>query len=89
VRAQAGKKGIIIVNEQHMYAQHEGHRIYVLQLRNTLWAASIVRLAMLQQDNRTSPGDVVDGIGGEYESRDQAIVAAKQFIDEHHEASRR
>ena len=71
------------MNENHMYAQYEGHRIYVLQLRNASWAASIVRLTMLQQDNRTSPGDVVNGIGGEYESRDQAIVAAKQFIDEH------
>jgi len=66
-----------------MYAQYEGYRIYVLKLRNASWAASIVRLTMLQQDNRTSPGDVVNGIGGEYESRDQAIVAAKQFIDEH------
>ena len=82
-------KGTIIVSEHHMYAQYEGHRIYVLQLRNTLWAASIVRLAMLQRDNRTSPGDVVDGIGGEYESRDQAILAAKQFIDEHPEPHQR
>jgi hypothetical protein len=77
------------VNEHHAYAQHEGHRIYVLQLRNTLWAASIVRLTMLQQDNRTSPGDVVDGIGGEYASRDQAIMAARQFIDEHPEKNPR
>jgi hypothetical protein len=72
-----------------MYAQYEGHRIYVLQLRNALWAASIMRLTMLQQDNRTSPGDVVDGIGGEYTSRDQAIMAAKQFIDEHPEKNPR
>ena len=72
-----------------MYAQYEGHRIYVLQLRNMLWAASIMRLTMLQQDNRTSPGDVVDGIGGEYASRDQAIMAAKQFIDEHAEPHQR
>jgi hypothetical protein len=72
-----------------MYAQYEGHRIYVLQLRNALWAASIMRLTMLQQDNRTSPGDVVDGIGGEYASRDQAITAAKQFIDEHPEPHQR
>ena len=71
------------MKERHMHAQYEGHRIYVLQLRNSLWAASIMRPSMLRQDRRTSPGDVVDGIGGEYESRDQAIVAAKQFIDEH------
>jgi hypothetical protein len=79
----------MIVNEQHVYAEYEGHRIYVLQLRNTFWAASIVSLTMMQQDNRTSPGDVVDGIGGEYESQDQAIVAAKRFIDERQERHRR
>jgi len=79
------KKGASIVHEDHLYAEYEGHRIYVLQLRNASWAASIVRLTMLQQDNRTAPGDVVDGIWGEYQSRDQAIVAAKQFIDDHPE----
>ena len=73
------------MHEDHRYAEYEGHRIYVLQLRNASWAASIVRLTMLQQDNRTAPGDVVDGIWGEYQSRDQAIVAAKQFIDDHQE----
>ena len=72
-----------------MFAEYEGHRIYVLQLRNMLWAASMVRRTMLQQDNRTAPGDVVDGIGGEYPSSDQAIMAAKQFIDEHPELHRR
>ena len=77
------------MNENHIYAEDEGHRIYVLQLRNMLWAASMVRRTMPQQDNRTSAGDVVDGIGGEYPSRDQAIRAAKQFIDEHPELHRR
>lgn len=77
------------MNEHHIYAEYEGHRIYVLQLSNMLWAASMVRRTMRSQDNRTAAGNVVDGIGGEYSSRDQAIRAAKQFIDEHPELHRR
>jgi hypothetical protein len=71
------------VNENHLYADYNEHRIYLLQLRNTLWAASIAKLTTVPGHHRTAPGDVVDGIGGEYRSRDQAIAAAKQFIDEH------
>lgn len=70
------------MNEDHVY---KGHQIYTMQLRSRLWAASIVRLAMPKGENVTSPGHAVEGIGGEFNSEEEAILDAKRNVDKKEE----
>ena len=76
------QKGSMNVNEDHVY---KGHQIYTMQLRNRLWAASIVRLAMPKGENVPSSGHAVEGIGGEFNSEEEAILDAKRSVDKKEE----
>ena len=67
------------VDENHLY---KGHYIYTMQLRNQLWAASVTRIAVPTGATEDYSGHYVDGIGGEFGSEDQAISAARQYIDQ-------
>jgi hypothetical protein len=70
------------VNENHLY---KGYHIYTMQLRNQLWAASVTRIAVPTGATEDYSGHYVDGIGGEFASEDQAISAARQYIDQKEE----
>ncbi|MEI7903072.1 MAG: hypothetical protein WCK89_22775, partial [bacterium] len=70
------------MKENHLY---KGYHIYTMQLRNQLWAASVTRIAVPTGATANYSGHYVDGIGGEFGSEDQAISAARQYIDQKEE----
>jgi hypothetical protein len=74
--------GSMSVNKDHVY---KGHQIYTMQLRNRLWAASIVRLAAPKGENPASPAHAVEGIGGEFNTEDEAILESKRCVDKKEE----
>jgi hypothetical protein len=76
------KKGKRNVEENHLY---KGYHIYTMQLRNQLWAASIARIAVSTGAVVNYSGHYVDGIGGEFGSEDQAILAARRYADQKEE----
>ncbi len=58
------------------------HRIHTQQLASGLWRVSIVNFGNRKMTTGNSLTDAVTRIPREYDSEEQAIRAAKEYIDE-------
>ena len=58
---------------------YKTHRIHPTRLTSGSWITSIVKLGVPKEGNAGPP---VERIWGDYPSKDAAISAAKQFIDQ-------
>lgn len=67
------------MKEGRVYRQH---RIHTVQLTSGLWLASIVNFGKRQMTTGNSLTDAVTRIPKEYGSEEQAIRAAKEYIDQ-------
>lgn len=57
---------------------YKAHRIHTTQLISGSWITSIVKLGVPKQGNAGPP---VERIRGDHPSKDEAISAAKRYID--------
>ncbi len=60
---------------------YKQHRIHTQQLVSRFWIASIVNIGKQKTTTKNSLTDAVIRIPGEYDSEEQAIQAAKDYID--------
>ncbi len=67
------------VKEAPVYKQH---RLHALQLSSALWIVSIVNFGTRKMTNKDSLTGAVTRIPGEHGSEEQAIQAAKEYIDQ-------
>ena len=61
---------------------YKEHRIHTRQLSSGLWVASIVNFGKRKMNNADSLTAAVKRIPGEHGSEEQAIQAAKEYIDQ-------
>ena len=61
------------------------HRIHTTPLSSGLWIASIVNFGKRRTVNTDSLTDAVSRIPGEHSSEQEAIEAAKRYIDQEEE----
>jgi hypothetical protein len=61
---------------------YKNHRIHTTHLPSGVWVVSIVKLGMAKDGARVAARPPVERIRGEYLSQDEAISAAKQFVDQ-------
>ncbi len=71
--------GSIELKESRVYRQH---RIHTVQLTSGLWLASIVNFGKRKMTTTNSLTDAVTRIPREFGSEEQAIQAAKEYIDQ-------
>ncbi len=64
---------------------YKRHRIHTLQLASGVWLASIVNFGKRKMSTENSLTDAVTRIPREYDSEEQAIQAAKTYIDQQEE----
>ncbi len=60
---------------------YQQHRIHTLQLPSGLWLVSTVSLGRRKLTNKDALTGAVTRIPGEYDSEEQAVHAAKEYID--------
>jgi hypothetical protein len=74
--------GSIELKDSPVYKQH---RIHTLQLASGLWLASIVNFGKRRSVTENSLTDAVTRIPREYDSKEQAVQAAREYIDQQEE----
>ncbi len=67
------------VKESPVYKRH---RLHALQLSSGVWIVSTVNFGMRKMTNKDSLTGAVTRIPGEHDSEEQAIQAAKEYIDQ-------
>ncbi len=67
------------MKESRVYRQH---RVHTVQLTSGLWLASIVNVGKRKMTTGNSLTEAVTRIPMEYGSEEQAIRAAKEYIDQ-------
>ena len=72
------------VEENTVYKEH---RIHTLHLPSGLWLATIVNLGKRKTTTTNSLTAAVSRIPREYDSEQEAIQAARQYIDQQEEKS--
>ena len=73
------EEGSSELRENRIYRQH---RIHTIQLISGLWLASIVNFGKRKMTTGNSLTDAVTRIPREYHSEEEAIRAAKEYIDQ-------
>ena len=61
---------------------YKNHRIHTTHLPSGVWVVSIVKLGAAKEGARIGGRPPVERIRGEYLSQDDAVSAAKQFVDQ-------
>ncbi len=67
------------LKESPVYKQH---RIHTMELSRGSWLVSIVNLGPRKMPTKDSLTDAAMRIPGEYDSEDEAVEAAKEYIDQ-------